>query len=100
MLNAEYTLGIGLCPWASNCSIWSGLFSHGSCGSRSQLVLQSEYGLEASYSGGQAAFASAYGGPAGYPSSAAGTSGQDAYGGTTLYSQGFAAASQVGPACV
>lgn len=64
------------------------------------LVLQSEYGLEASYSGGQAAFASAYGGPAGYPSSAAGTSGQDAYGGTTLYSQGFAAASQVGPAFV
>ncbi|KAL3159657.1 hypothetical protein ABBQ38_010066 [Trebouxia sp. C0009 RCD-2024] len=58
---------------------------------------RSEYGLEASYSGGQAAFASAYGGPAGYPSSAAGTSGQDAYGGTTLYSQGFAAASQGWP---
>lgn len=62
------------------------------------LLLQGEYGsagLEASYSGGQAAFASAYGGQVGYPSAATGASGRDAYGGTNLYSQGFAAGSQV-----
>lgn len=58
------------------------------------FVSQGEYGsagLEASYSGGQAAFAAAYGGQAGYPSAATGISGRDAYGGTNLYSQGFAA---------
>lgn len=62
------------------------------------FVLQGEYGsagLEANYSGGQAAFAAAYGSQAGYPSAGTGTSGRDAYGGTNLYSQGFAAASQV-----
>ena len=67
----------------------------------SQLTysLQGEYGssgVEAAYNGGHAAFAAAYGGQAGYPSSAVGTSGQDAYGTNALYSQGFASASQVG----
>ena len=61
-------------------------------------MLQGEYGsgsLDAGYSGGQAAFAAAYG-QAGYPANAAGPSGQDAYSANALYSQGFSAASQVG----
>ncbi len=62
------------------------------------VFLQNEYassGLDTSYSGGQAAFAAAYGDQAGYPSNAVGASGQDAYGTSALYSQGFASASQV-----
>ena len=60
-------------------------------------TLQNEYAsgnLDASYSGSQAAFAAAYGAQ-GYPGSAVGASGQDAYGTNALYSQGFASASQV-----
>ena len=59
--------------------------------------MQNEYasgGLDASYSGSQAAFAAAYGGQA-YQASGVGAPGQDAYGANALYSQGFAAASQV-----
>jgi len=63
----------------------------------SDFALQNEYasgGLDASYNGSQAAFAAAYGGQA-YPASGVGAPGQDAYGANALYSQGFAAASQV-----
>ncbi|DBB09979.1 hypothetical protein WJX82_004569 [Trebouxia sp. C0006] len=54
-------------------------------------------GLDASYSGSQAAYAAAYGGQA-YQASGVGAPGQDAYGANALYSQGFAAASQGWPA--
>lgn len=63
----------------------------------SGFALQNEYasgGLDASYSGSQAAFSAAYGGQA-YQASGLGAPGQDAYGANALYSQGFAAASQV-----
>lgn len=67
-------------------------------GSQGAHALQNEYassGLDASYSGGQAAFAAAYAGQAGYPANTVGAPGQDAYTANALYSQGFAAASQV-----